>query len=91
MPRGSGRIARSRSAARWPARCAFWLGLTLVMRGEQVRGGGWLGRAQRLAEESSLDCAERGYLRIPAALQALDRGDHAAAHTAFDEVIAIAD
>ena len=72
-------------------RCAFWLGLTLVMRGEQARGGGWLGRAQRLAEEAPLDCAEQGYLRIPAALQALDGGDHTAARTAFDQVIATAD
>ena len=85
------RAFAERGALARAVRCAFWLGLTLVMRGEQARGGGWLGRAQRLAEESSLDCAEQGYLRIPAALQALDRGDHAEAHTAFDEVIAIAD
>src|SRR6266516_1542117 len=27
------------------ARCAFWLGFTLVYRGEFARGGGWLARA----------------------------------------------
>src|SRR5918997_5208269 len=34
-------------------RCAFWLGLTLFLRGEHARGGGWLARAQHILEDSA--------------------------------------
>jgi hypothetical protein len=33
-------------------RCAFWLGMQLMLEGEQARASGWLGRAQRLLERS---------------------------------------
>ena len=33
------------------ARCAFWLGFTLLHRGELARGGGWLARARRLLDD----------------------------------------
>ena len=46
-------------------RCAFWLGLNLLLRGETGRAAGWLGRAQRLLEREERDCVERGYLLIP--------------------------
>ena len=72
-------------------RCAFWLGRTLVLRGEQARGGGWLVRAQRVLEEASLDCVERGYLRMPAGIMALEGGDPATAYATFAEVTEIAD
>ena len=61
------------------------------MRGEQARGGGWLCRAQRLPEEAPRDCAEQGYVRIPAALRALEGGDPAAARPAFNQIMATAD
>ena len=32
------------------ARCAFWTGMVLSIRGEMSRATGWLGRAQRLVE-----------------------------------------
>jgi DNA-binding CsgD family transcriptional regulator/tetratricopeptide (TPR) repeat protein len=54
------------------ARCAFRLAFDLLMRGEEARSGGWLGRAQRLIDEGGLDCAERGYVLLPAALERLD-------------------
>lgn len=73
------------------ARCAFWLGLTLVLRGEHARGGGWLARAHRVIEQADLDCVERGYLRVPAALQALGSGHPEAAHRAFLEVTQVAE
>lgn len=62
-------------------RCAFWLAFGLLMRGEMARGGGWLGRAQRLLDESDLDCVERGYLLVPVALQALEAGDPSGAYS----------
>ncbi|MCQ4117624.1 response regulator transcription factor [Rhodococcus tibetensis] len=65
------------------ARCAFWLGLALSLRGEQVRGGGWLGRAQRLLDTADVDCPERGYLLVPLGLQRLAEGDGAAAREVF--------
>lgn len=72
-------------------RCAFWLGLTLVQRGEQARGLGWLQRAQRAVKEAGLDCVERGYLRLPAALMALEGGDLDSALVGFREMIGIAE
>lgn len=80
----AGEVARS-------VRCAFWLGLILLQRGEHGRGGGWIARAQRVLEEASLNCVERGYLRLPPALQNLHGGDPAAAYAAFEEIAAIAD
>lgn len=72
-------------------RCAFWLGLTLVLRGEHARGGGWLGRARHILEEASLDCVEQGYLRLPMALQALGGGDAETAYRTFVEIAETAD
>jgi DNA-binding CsgD family transcriptional regulator len=54
-------------------RCAFWLGLTLVFRGETGQGNAWLTRAQRLVEDH--DCAERGYVLLPVAERYLAEGN----------------
>jgi DNA-binding CsgD family transcriptional regulator len=72
-------------------RCAFWVGMFLVLRGRYAEGGGWLGRAERLLTEPALDCVERGYLLIPAALQTLGSGSSSRAHEIFDEAAGIAD
>ena len=60
-------------------RCAFWLGLRLLLRGETGPGAGWLARAQRLLEREQHDCVERGYLLLPSVLQRIDAADWAAA------------
>ncbi len=73
------------------ARCAFWLGLGLVLRGEEIRGGGWLGRARRLLDDGHHDCAEQGYLLVPLALQQLGAGDTSAALTTFERAGEIGD
>jgi DNA-binding CsgD family transcriptional regulator len=65
------------------ARCAFWLAFGLLTRGDTAQGGGWLARTHRLLDEHHLDCAERGYLRVPAGLQALEEGDAATAYGVF--------
>jgi hypothetical protein len=52
-------------------RCAFWLGLQLVLRRQTGPGTGWLARAHRLLEREEHDCVERGYLLLPTALQHL--------------------
>ena len=61
-------------------RCAFWLGLRLLFRGETGRATGWLARAQRLLERDGHDCVEQGYLLLPVVQQQLDAGDCAAAY-----------
>jgi DNA-binding CsgD family transcriptional regulator len=60
-------------------RCAFWLGMRLVQRGELAHGSGWLSRAQRLLEREQEDCAEGGYLLLPTAQRHLAAGDYDAA------------
>jgi DNA-binding CsgD family transcriptional regulator len=71
-------------------RCAFWLGFGFVQRGEVAQGGGWMARARSLVDERRLDCVESAYLLVPAALMALDRGDHDTAGRLFDEAGAAA-
>ena len=62
------------------ARAAFWLGFRLMVRGESSRASGWLSRAQRLVELHTEDCAERGYLLLPAAQRLLSAGEFTRAY-----------
>jgi DNA-binding CsgD family transcriptional regulator len=57
------------------ARCAFWLALCLMLRGQMAQSSGWLARAQQLLDEASLDCAAAGYLFVPRLLGSLDAGN----------------
>ncbi len=61
------------------ARCAVWLAITMLLRGDVAHGGGWLARTERIIEEEQLDCAAGGYMLVPAFLQALSSGDLASA------------
>jgi ATP/maltotriose-dependent transcriptional regulator MalT len=56
------------------ARCAFWIGMQLALRGEMGPATGWLGRAHRLLEGED-ECAEQGYLLMPVAFQHEAEGD----------------
>ena len=71
------------------ARCAFWLAIGLLQRGELARGGGWVARARRLLDDGQLDCVEQGYLLVPAALQSLVEGDAAAAYASCSQAAKI--
>jgi DNA-binding CsgD family transcriptional regulator/TolA-binding protein len=71
------------------ARCAFWLGFRLMMRGEMGRATGWFARAQRLLDRDARECAERGYLLTPVVEQYLESGDYEAAYAAAAEAAAI--
>lgn len=66
-------------------RCAFWLGFTLVNRGEHARGGGWFARARRVLDESGQDCVESGYLLLPQAMRAIGERDLDTAHQRFTQ------
>lgn len=78
-----------RGDVRRAARCAFWLAFGLLNRGETARGHAWVARARRLLDEGAQDCVERGYLRLPAALQRIDEGDYERAAAEFDEAVRI--
>lgn len=67
---------------RGAARCAFWLGLLLMMRGEMARGGGWLGRAHEVLADHD-ECAEHGLLLIPEGIQAMFGGQAAEGESTF--------
>lgn len=64
-------------------RCAFWIGMLLVFKGERARGSGWFSRAQRLVEEHQYEGAENGLLLLPAGLGALGAGNAEVAYTNF--------
>jgi ATP/maltotriose-dependent transcriptional regulator MalT len=72
-------------------RCAFWIGMTLAIRGEMGPGSGWLGRAERLLERETADCVERGYLLMPRVFQLEAAGDFAGAAAVAAEAVAIAE
>jgi DNA-binding NarL/FixJ family response regulator len=73
------------------ARCAFWLGINLQLRGENARGSGWLARAQRLLDDYGQDCVEQGYLLVAAGLGQLVDGDAVSAHATSTKVTEIAE
>ncbi|MGH2405376.1 MAG: DNA-binding response regulator, partial [bacterium] len=81
----------SRGDAGRAARCAFWLGVELVSKGEMAPAGGWFARARRLLDDGRHDCVEQGYLLVPVALQSLVGGDAATAYATFGRAVEIGD
>jgi DNA-binding CsgD family transcriptional regulator len=71
------------------ARCAFWVGTHLAIRGEMGGATGWLGRARRLIELQERDCVERGYLLVPQMMGQEEAGDYEAAHATAVEAARI--
>ena len=69
------------------ARCAFWLALTFLSRGETGQSNAWTSRGQRLIEDH--DCAERGYLTLAVAEQQLREGHADAAAATAGQAVAI--
>jgi ATP/maltotriose-dependent transcriptional regulator MalT len=69
------------------ARCAFWLALLSVLRGEVGPANAWIARGQRLVE--GRDCVERGYVLVAAAEQQLRDGQADAAHATGSEAAAL--
>jgi DNA-binding CsgD family transcriptional regulator len=58
------------------ARCAFWIGTQLAIRGDMGPATGWLGRAQRLIERDGSECVEQAYMLLPVAFQHEAAGDY---------------
>jgi DNA-binding CsgD family transcriptional regulator len=71
------------------ARCTWWIGLNLLMRGETARANGWFGRGDRLLEREARDCVERGYLLLAVMLDAFASGDPETAAALAAEAAAI--
>lgn len=69
---------------------AFWIGHSLLFRGQSVAAGGWFARAQRLFDESGQDGAERGWLLIPAWLRHMGTGDYESGYATAAEAADIA-
>ena len=60
-------------STRRAVRAAMWVCMHHASRGEMGPAGGWLARSERLLGDE--ECAERGYLLIPAAFGAEAAGD----------------
>jgi len=70
-------------------RCAFWLGLAYLFKGELGQGSGWLANAQQLLEREQAECAEFGYLMVPVAEKLRGAEDYAGALVAATEAFEI--
>jgi tetratricopeptide (TPR) repeat protein len=73
------------------AHAAFWLGMTLAIRGEMGPATGWFGRAQRLVESVEEDCVERGLLLLPRIVQLGAGGDYDGAYETAREAAQLAE
>jgi ATP/maltotriose-dependent transcriptional regulator MalT len=77
--------------SRRAARCAFWLGLRLFLRGEVGHSTGWLARADRLLDGDDRACVERAYLLLAVVTQRVAAGDLEAAYDAADAAVEVGD
>lgn len=57
------------------AGCALWAGLILLNMEEFARANAWITRSRRLLDDYPQQCAEKGFIMIPEALQHLQSGD----------------
>jgi ATP/maltotriose-dependent transcriptional regulator MalT len=68
------------------ARCAAWLGLALLLRGEMAQASGWFASATRLVEEQGADGSAPALLALPEFFTALEGGDVDAASRLADDM-----
>ena len=71
------------------ARCAFWLAVGLLERGELAPCLGWIARARRVLDEHGRDSVERGYLLLPEGMRLIAGGDCTASADVFARAVAI--
>ena len=81
------RIHLDAGAPQRAARYAFWLGLTLLFRGQAAQSNAWIARGRRLID--GIDCVEAGFLLLPLVEQQLHEGDVQAAHATATEAAAV--
>ncbi len=73
------------------ARCAYWLGLGLVLAGQMAKANGWLARGERLVAGAAEPSVARGLLMVPRMLGELEGGDLAAAATGASAIVELGD
>jgi DNA-binding NarL/FixJ family response regulator len=74
------------------ARCAFWLGFGLLVRGNAAHANGWFSRSRTAVDEGGVTgCPASGYLLVPALLGALGSGDAAGARDLAVQAAGIGD
>jgi len=86
------RVYQARIAAgemKRAVRCAIWLGLAYLFKGDLGQGSGWLANAQQMLEREQTDCAEHGYLLMPLAEKLLGSEDYAGSLAAATEAFEI--
>jgi DNA-binding CsgD family transcriptional regulator len=71
------------------ARCAFWLGLTLLFAGKLARSNGWLARVQAHVDSGPDLEVEAGLLLIPLIERQLSAGDWESAQATAKRAVAI--
>ena len=69
------------------ARCAFWLAVSFLFRGEVGQSNAWAARVERLVEDT--ECVERGYLALLIAEQRFREGHIASAHATAGQAVAV--
>ncbi len=70
------------------ARVGHWLGMTLVLRGEPARGGGWFARAQTVLDENGVtDSVWHQFLLLSAGMRTLFDGDAERAREIFTGLV----
>jgi len=67
-------------------RCAFWLAMVLLARGEAAVGGGWVARAQRHLDDVPEDVVERGYVLVHVMFRHIFSDDLATARGMAQEI-----
>jgi DNA-binding CsgD family transcriptional regulator len=72
------------------ARCAFWIGFHLAIRGDVGQATGWFARARRLLEGEP-ECVEHGYLLLPLVHQHFASRNYEAARTTAVDATRVAD
>ena len=72
-------------------RCAYWVIMPMLFRGEMAKAGGWIARIQRLLEGSPAEGIAQGYLLCAVALRSVRGGDTAGANACFVEAARIGD
>jgi DNA-binding CsgD family transcriptional regulator len=71
-------------------RCAFWLGVDLVVSGQWAQSAGWLARGRRLLQMKQQSSVEEGYLLALEGLQSYLTGDAVHANAVAEEALTFA-
>ncbi len=71
------------------ARCAFWLSLSALFKGDRSQSAGWTARGRRQLEEAGQECVECGFLEFSDGLRAFFEGNVPLARERFAAAIAL--